>query len=398
MPATNRSLTRFEKALALTGQYSAFNIVTWVDIEGEVSGEKLRKGLETLAAPGSALRLTLSRNLKRFVLVEEFELPFEVADTDSEDAVEQALNHQVLPGEVLWKATFFPGEGKSGLLLRFHHVLIDGEAKLTLIRDLLAFVGEGKTLQPREMAHLKQKSRFREIVRSMRRGLQQQRYYQRHATHSILAPPPTKCHTIDFALDGAATQSLLKMVRKQRITLNSLLQAALGQAVAHHHSGATILQGMCFASHRRKLQQRPQPHELGAGITLIPYLADTRQELWSLAQTIQSQIRETLSEGGYFALNWMAPMVIAQGLKSKKHMGDVALSFSGVIPSQGDFGMLKLAGLRSYISAHHKAPRFSGWGQVQPDRELKFCFCYHSMSESEAAAIGRSFLDSLAVG
>ncbi|RMG64627.1 MAG: hypothetical protein D6722_16735, partial [Bacteroidetes bacterium] len=302
--------------------------------------------------------------------------------------IEAGLAYAFAPGDALWRIDTAPDGARPALRFMFHHVFMDGEAALSLIRDLLAYWGEGKAIPLRTLGCLNQKSAPRQIFRALWQGMAQERQYRRQATHDTRALPTAESRVIDLSIPADQVRIIQKATRQRRTTRNSLLQAALALAYARGSGGDyALLRGMAFANQRPKLRPKPDPTQLGAGITLIPYLVDPALDLWTLSQSLQQQAHRTLARGGHFAMNWLSPWIIGMGLRSAHRMGDVALSFSGAIPSTGTFGAIRMTSIRSYISSHRKAPPFSGWAQIDPAGDLHFCFSYHSLPPQKAAAV-----------
>jgi hypothetical protein len=161
-----RSLSRFERALAMT----RFNIVTWVELDKAIAFPALQAAVEELAAHHPGMQLSLNAAHNAFVPFRSGPACTQVSG-EADTLIAHAPQRPFVAGEALWRIDLPVDASPPALLLTCHHVMMDGEAKLHLIHDLLAFLGQGSPIPRRTMAVLEQPSSPRQILRALRLGV-----------------------------------------------------------------------------------------------------------------------------------------------------------------------------------------------------------------------------------
>jgi hypothetical protein len=153
--------------------------------------------------------------------------------------------------------------------------------------------------------------------------------------------------------------------RKERVTLNSLINAALLLSVQKHlYSGAGMpFRYMSMADLRPYLSEPPARDEVACYISPLRYTIEipAGEDLWGLAKRINAQIYQSAKKGEKFLASVMARQFLQMTFSMKKfRMSTTALSFGGSTALERYAGSYKITGIHGYVSNFGMGPEFSG--------------------------------------
>jgi hypothetical protein len=210
--------------------------------------------------------------------------------------------------------------------------------------------------------------------------------------------PPLHNHSsqgriLSTQLPEELTESLAKRARKEGMTLNSVLNAAMLLAVNRHlYAGQQVpMRTFSFASLRPYVQPPLGDEDLASYISLLRYtvLVSGGIEFWSLARNLHKKIYSSLKSGDKFVAATLAEPLMKMVISSKSfRMASTALNYSGVVPVQSVYGSIRVMGLHGFVSAYDLGPEFSAEAQIF-NNQLFWDFMYleADMSREEANAI-----------
>jgi len=362
---SRRKLGAFELAQALTAERSPLNAVAVLEIEGGLPPALLVRALAHLQARHALLGAGIeSRGRERYFVSGAVlagavpAIPVEVGPWRGEGgwipAVEAELVRPFPARGPLLRCRLLGGgdpEGRGDLLLTFHHAAMDAASGISLLRELFALCRElaagGEPAVPPSPPPLPPPADARFPRRFLglrgfgailpflvRQGVDEIRYRRRGAP---LPPPaaPARCRVLPVEIPEGATESLVRICRRRRLTLASVLQAAVLLAAARSFFAGRphlLLRHVTFTDLRPHLEPPAGPEELGSFFTMLRLSVEfaAGAELWSVARAVQDEITSAGRRGERFTASRLSPHVMRALLeKGTERMGATALSYPG---------------------------------------------------------------------
>lgn len=414
-----RELGTLERALLIADQHAPFHIVSVLHLENAPFPHILKQSLQILQNrhPFLRSRLLFEKGNYYFARLVDPALPFYFFPRWN-------ANHWVYIAEVelgkridaltgpLFRCTYLYSEAdeRGDIIFSFFHSIVDASSVSQFLHELLgvcaAFMDQ-KTVSPYELPPTPPaESRFPPAFRGLLLTLNQMRYALQQMTDELVyqiqtrgkrIPPlhnhSSQGHIVSIQLAEDLTESLARRARKEGMTLNSVLNAAMLLAVNRHlYAGQQVLmRTFSFASLRPYVQPPLSDEDLACYISLLRYtvLVSGGAEFWSLARNLHKKIYSSLKSGDKFVAASLAEplMKMVTGSKSFR-MASTALNYSGVVPVQAVYGSMRVMGVHGFVSAYDLGPEFSAEAQIF-NNQLFWDFMYleADMSREEANAI-----------
>ena len=414
-----RELGRFERALVISDQHVPFHIVSVLRLENAPPPHILSQSLKVLQSRHPFLRVRLLKEKGRYYFAGLVDpgLPFHVLPRWNDEhwmpvaEVELGTRIDARSGP-LFRCTYLydPTHRRGEIILAFSHAIADAFAVSRFIHDLLttcASVLDGKTvsvyqLLPSPPAEF----RFPSAFRGLRLTLHELRYALRlmadEAAYRLLTrgeriPPvhasPAPGHLLSMQLSEEVTESLAQRLRKEGLTLNSALNAAMMIAVNRHlYAGRRVpMRTITFANLRPYVKPALDVENLACYVSLLRYTVRVEggDDLWELARRLHRKIDSSFKSGDEFAAAMLAEPLMQRVTRSKSfRMSATALAYNGVVPVQPEYGEIKVAGLYGFVSVFDLGPEFYAQGHIFDNRlQLDFMYLDADMSREEAKAI-----------
>lgn len=392
----NRELGAFETALALTDEYSPFNVVATVRLAGGPAPDTLQRVLEVLQRrhPMLAVRVTVTSGGRRFESAGTPAIALEVIRRVDDEhwirVVEEELNRRVDTGTgPLFRCRYLFDEAnwvRSEIILTFPHVAVDGASGTNLVHELLSLCAAtddndvSAVYGPLPLVPAAEDAfpatfrgwgrRFRTIMFLLRQMADEVGYRLRSRGTGKASPVASaRCCALTMCLSRDGTAALIKQTRIRRVTLVSALNAAMLIAVSHHlYDGRDLpLRYFVFPDLRPYLEP-PMPEEhLAAVIAMMRFTTRVRsdQELWSLAHQINGQTYASYKRGDKFLFPLMSRHIMRALIKTKWYrMGTTALVYTGVPKIDSAYGPLHVRALHAFVSNIDLGPEYSAQARI----------------------------------
>jgi hypothetical protein len=203
----------------------------------------------------------------------------------------------------------------------------------------------------------------------------------------------TRGHTLSIQLPEELVEPFSQCARKEGVTLNSALNAALLLSVNRHlYAGADLpMRTFSFVDMRPYVEPPLHAESLGLYISMTRSTVNVSgaTDFWSLARELHAKIHASLKSGDKFIASVMAEslMKMVTGLKTFR-MCACALNYNGVVPVQARYGTIKVTGVHGFVSAYKFGPEMASQAQYF-NKQLFWDFVYaeEDMDRDEANAI-----------
>jgi hypothetical protein len=414
-----RKLGTLERALLIADQHAPFHIVSVLRLENAPSPHILKQSLQILQNrhPFLRSRLLYEKGNYYFARLVNPALPFYFFPRWNADhwvyiaEVELGKRIDALSGP-LFRCTYLYSEAdeRGDIIFSFFHPIVDASSVSQFLHELLTVCAsfmDQKTVSLYELPPTPPaESHFPPAFRGLPLTLHQLRYALQQMIDELIYQMQTRGkripllhnhssqgHILSTQLPEDLTESLAKRARKEGMTLNSVLNAAMLLAVNRHlYAGQQVpMRTFSFASLRPYVQPPLGDEDLASYISLLRYtvLVSGGIEFWSLARSLHKKIYSSLKSGDKFVAATLAEplMKMVTGSKSAR-MASTALNYSGVVPIQLVYGSIRVMGVHGLVSVYDLGPEFSAEAQIF-NNQLFWDFMYleADMSREEANAI-----------
>jgi len=200
-------------------------------------------------------------------------------------------------------------------------------------------------------------------------------------------------HILSIQIPERMTESFAQRARREGVTLNSALNAAMMLALNRslYAGQETPMRTFTFADLRPYVKPPLDNGELACYVSMLRYTVTVSGglELWALARSLHEKIYSSLKSGDKFVAAVMAePLMKLVTRLSSFRMSATGLNYNGVSPVQESYDRIKVAGLHGFVSAYDLGPEFSAQAQIF-NGELCWDFIYleADMSQDEARGI-----------
>ena len=414
-----RELGSFERALVITDQDAPFHIVNVLKLENGPSPHILRQALEILKNRHPFLTACLVREKGGYHLAGLVEpvIPLHSLPRWNDEhwlyIAEVELGKRMdIWGSPLFRCTYLYREGdrRSDIIFTFSHFISDSASLSQLTAELLtvcASLLDQRTIPLIERSPAPPaESRFPPAYRGVRLGLSLLRYAVQQAgdeifyrlrtrgkqTPSVHSRPAGR-HILSIQIPEEMTESFAQRARREGLTLNSALNAAMLLALNRSlYAGQEVpMRTFTFADLRPYVEPPLGNEDLACYISMLRYTVTVSggMDLWPLARSLHNKIYTSLKAGDKFTASVMAEplMKMVTRLRSFR-MGATGLNYNGVTPVQKNYGSVKVTGVHGFVSPYHLGPEFSAQAQIF-DGQLFWDFMYleADMSQDEARGI-----------
>jgi hypothetical protein len=392
-----RELGKFETAAALSGEYAIWNIVGVLLLDVLPTPEIIRQALNILQDRHALLnvRLIIEKGRHYFESGDVSEIHMEILDCESdnhwvqkaEDELNYKFNHPTGP---LLKCTVLKkDDGVGEIILAAQHSIVDGASMEILFHELMdisAKIESGseitgydslEPLPPMEQFFppgfqgfgLSRKT-LGYFLRQMGDEFKYQFSLRRKRKPPINLNP--RGRIIQIQTPKVTTALLASRARKERVTLNSITNAAVLLSVQKHlYAGEEMsYRYMSMADMRPYLDPVPSSDQVVSYISPLRYTIRilAGDDLWSLTHRINEQIYTSAKRGEKFLASVMAQQFLRMTFTLKKfRMCTTAISYGGASKFKGEYGPYKIKGLRGFVSNFGLGPEFSGRVEMHDD-------------------------------
>jgi hypothetical protein len=399
-PGPGRRLVATERALLTFSRLSPLNLVVLVGLDGPALDDLLTPALAAAQQRHPLLRARIAGPPSR----PRFEVspggaPPEVgpipltllpaADAASVFAVAEAeMNTPFDTGRgPLARLTRVSGSGQeTSLVLTLHHAIADGTSTANLLHELLdwcrsrldrdatpgatpatpgAAPGAAPLLAPLALpppltgvlpASLRgRQGRSQQLRFAARQGRDEIGYRLGSRGQRRPVPPPGRAATRPLTLDRDQTASLVDRARRRRLTLTSLLSAALlWQASALLYEGRpTVMRAVVWVDLRPHLDPPVGSQTLGCYVSMIRFTirVDPRTGFAALAAAVQDRIERAARRGDRLpAALLSAPLARVAVRWPVGRLGTTALSYAVTPAIRPSYGPVRVRELRAFVS------------------------------------------------
>jgi len=386
-----RRLGKFESASAITGENTAWNIVVVIFLKGIPSPDSLRQVLDTMQDrhPFLKVRLIKEGNAYYFETGDIPPIPLTLSARESKDhwisIVEDRLNHRFdLQRGPLMTCTLLSDDSQDGeIVLTAQHAIVDGTSVELFSLELMELCAIIHTngeivgyepldpLPPVEAYFPDGYQGFdltRKIMAYFLRQMGDEFKYQMALRGKRTPPINTNARVkiLQFQTPEVLTSLLVQRARKDRVTLNSVLNAAVLLSVKKHlyNNAEMPYRYLSMADLRPYLDPPPPVHQLGSYISPMRYTIQVRNDdhLWSLARRINDQIYQSMKRGEKYLASVMSEQFLKMTFGLKKfRMSTTAISYTGssLHPIQS-YDPYNVKAIRGFVSNFGLGPEFSG--------------------------------------
>lgn len=396
-----RPLSKIEQALTLMNQAFPITVATVLKFQQGSSPEAFRNALDNLQQRHPLLNATIKKNKNDFWFQQMktvTPIPLEIADRKNDQdwlnvaqaEINKRIDHE--PGPLM-KAIYLPAannEGKSELILLFHHAIADSEWLVSTINELLTIAGEyseNKIILPVQPEPLRLSPVMESVLPSAYKGfklpfrvlpfiinqLREESIYKKRTKN--LKDPPIPATSDNFLMNiffsEETTTELVKWVRKKRLSINSVVSAAFLLAVWRQcfKGEDRLMRSINFANLRPYLSPPLSAENAGCFISLMRFMVSMNANitLEEIARQLNDKTIKALKKGDKFLFSKMSKTLIKQTLRNyDTRASSVLLSYAGPLLLKEQYGNIRLNGIHGFITNNHLGPVISGFG--------KFCF------------------------
>ena len=175
----------------------------------------------------------------------------------------------------------------------------------------------------------------------------------RDSRHPI--PVPGRAVTIPLGLDRESTTALVNRARRSRLTVTSVLSAALlWQANAQLYGGRpTTMRAIVWVDLRPHLKPSIENETLGCYVSMLRFVitVEPRNGFAALAADVQNRIDQAARRGDRLPAALMsAPLARIAIRWPVGRLGTTALSYAAVPPVRDSYGPLAVRDVRAFVS------------------------------------------------
>jgi hypothetical protein len=204
---------------------------------------------------------------------------------------------------------------------------------------------------------------------------------------------PSRGHLLSIQIPGDMTESLAQRARREGVTLNSALNAAMLLALNRslYAGQKTPMRTFTFADLRPYVKPPLGNDDLACYISMLRYTVTVAGEmdLWPLARDLHNKIYSSLKSGDKFTAAVMAEPLMKMVTRFKSfRMGATGLNYNAVASLKENYGVIKVTGLHGFVSPYNLGPEFSAQAQIFSSQLFwDFTYLEADMSQDEARGI-----------
>jgi hypothetical protein len=389
-----RKLGRMETAQAISNDFHAFNVAAVLHLLNGPSAELLTNALAYLQRRHPLLGVHIEKEKKRLYFVSDGtpQIPLTVVERKGSDhwqpVAEEEINRKfdLFTGPLV-RVIYLAGSGnekESELIVTFQHSIVDAVSGVSFFHELLLFcsgVESGEAFEPLPSAECLFPPAFKGIGRKwkiflfMLRQMGDEFLFQLRSMGKRKPPvhPNGMCKILPVTFSRELTLALSRASRKRRITLNSVLTAALLISVQEH-----LYDGQAFPVRyinsvdlRPYLVPPPGDRYFGSYFSMMRYTVRMKkdQKVWELARELNDLSYHLLKRGDKFCTLLMSVVMMRMLFRLKSvRMSGAALSFAGAVFLREKYGEIEVLGIHAFPSNFSVGPEFSALALMFDDR------------------------------
>jgi hypothetical protein len=339
---------------------------------------------------------------------------------------EEELNHVIdYRTGPLARLTYIMGKNgkqESEIIITVHHAVIDAPSGGNLIHELLYLCNQVESntlsedpiiLDPIPSAEEFFPTSFKGINRRWHnllfffRQLGDEFHYRRHTKGKRTAPihAEGRGRILLMELSTETTESLCRIARKKRITVNSLFAASILIAVHKqlYKNQNLPLRNFSFANLRPYLKPPLGVEYLGSYFSMMRFTVGMKEDprIWELADKINNIVYTSVKRGDKFCSNLLSLPMMRAILRFKAfRMGTTAVSYAGPLSIERNYGNIRIKKIHAFVSNFVLGPEYTAQTRLF-DKQFYWDILYldSDMNEEKARIIAdeiRSVLDTAA--
>ena len=411
-----RLMTGIEHALTISNEFSPFNVVCAVKIQGRLELERLRQALAALQRKHRLLRARIAteRGSHFFAYDNVGPVPLTSAERKTPEdwiaAVEAELDRRMdIAAGPLLRCIFLqnsaePG-GESEIILSFNHAILDASSGQPLLREFLRACNEERVDLGPEVADegiASAPSLFPAkfsgigfvgaVGAHLARQIADEAGYRWRARGCRKPPIKESAHNriLPLRISKPLADALIQATRHERITMNAILTAALMLATKRYLYPAldTPFRNITFADLRPYLSTPVSERSLGCymGMVRCTIQMQDSPDFWSLARAVHDAVYRSNRRGERMLSNALSPGMMKMIIKTKAmRMGTTAISYAGPIFLGEEKGPIRVRGLHAFTTNMTIGPEYSALARLFKGEIWLDCMYIDSDMDEEKA-------------
>lgn len=412
-----RELGIFERGQFVADRYAPFHIVGVLRLDGAALPHVLRKSLIELQKrhPFLSVRIMHENGKYYFATLIDPALPLRITPRWNDDhwiqVTESELSTRIdSSAGPLFRCTYLYNENQqqAEIIFSLSHSIADAASASHLMHELMVICASFSDGTPVSVSELSPapplESQFPPAFKGWRLTLRIMRYalaqtadevFYRLRTMNKRTPPFHKQashgHILPVQFPSDLVEPFAQQARKEGVTLNSALNAALLLAVNRHlYAGEKLpMRTFSFADLRPHVQPPLHAENLGCFISMMRYTVDVDGDFWSLARDLHKKIYASLKGGDKFVASAMSESLLKMLVRfDSMRLCASALNYNGVGSVQAQYGNMKVFAVHGFVSAHAFGPEMASQAQLFNDQLFwDFAYLEEDMDEEKAKAI-----------
>jgi len=374
--------------MLISNAHAPFNIVSVLRLENAPLPSAVKGALEKLQQRQPFLRARIVNG--GFEALPSLGFPFTTIERTSPNQwreiaeQEMAFRYDHATGP-LFHAIYIYFDGYGDLVLNVHHAIMDAASGTNLLDELLRLcAGEVTDLPALEPAPALEEH-FPPLYQGLWRVFSLGGYALAQMSDLLRflwrtrgkRTPPVRLggrgHIATLILPENLVDSLSRQGRKDGVTLNSLLNAALVLATNRHLYGgqAVPMQTFVFADLRPYTEPPTGPEPLANYISMMRFTVDVSgdKDFLELARNLHTKIYRALKQGDKFNASLMSEPLMKMFIAMKSmRMGSTALNYSGLVPLKAQYGDIEVVGLHGFVSGYDLGPEVASQARLFNDQ------------------------------
>jgi len=414
-----RELGIFERGQFIADRYAPFHIVAVLRLENAPLPHILRRSIAELQKRHPFLAAHLMHEKKRyyFVALVVPSLPFKILPRSNDEhwirLTEAELENRIDASTgPMFRCTYLYNEDQqqAEIILALSHSIADAASASQFLHEMMvicASFSDGTGVSVSELPPAPTvESRFPSAFQGWRLSLRIMRYalaqmadefiYRIRTIGKRTPPfhkPPTHGHILPVQFSSDIVEPFAQRARKEGVTLNSALNAALLLSVNRHlYAGEKLpMRTFSFADLRPYVEPSLHPENLGCYISMMRYTMDVngKVDFWSFAKYVHKKIYASLKSGDKFVASAMSESLLTMLVKlDSVRLCASALNYNGTVPVQTSYGDIKVLEMHGFVSTHAFGPEMASQAQLFNDRLFwDFAYLEEDMDREKAKAI-----------
>ncbi len=401
-----RILGVFEHTQVLANAHFPFNVVVVLRLTGAPASDILQQAFRLLRNhhPLLGVRIQTINDLPCFDTNEVPPIPFQILPRNSENdwhtLVEKELSNPfnlsegpLLRVSYLESASIQSNAKKNTeLVLTFQHVIMDATSGSRLILELLslcadleadrclpeiqmqAFPAAADYYFSAKMKRGKGAFIFRQLVDEL-----SYQWHSRGKRQPAIHDRGKSC-ILPLQLSKQSTTNLIQCCRRNRVTLNSALTAAMLLVVQRrlYCNEERLLRNFVFANLRPYVIPPLAADNLCSCYAMLRFTARVPKDanFWDLVQTLNTLLYQSVKRGDKYHNFLMSKMIMKMMLgQNRFRMGHTAMSYTGEVNLPTDYDGIHLNGLHAFVSNFVLGPEYTAQVRLF-DKRLWWDFVY----------------------